>query len=497
MMQASQQKHEVTSLNKLESESTFNKIANNHETTNNQNGDNQSNNQRTIVDKDSEIDRQEIDNKIEDIAVNGEAVIERQHTNNKMETKTEGKRNQTAKDKEGENIQKEDTSVENTTEERNIKKGDITAANRNIEQASIVKENATEVKVKNISADEGNDTKKEATEERFVVENQNKDNRINITKNERSLSQRKIVSNTDVGIETKETIDELKDAEKLSEVSDLSDEHDGGRKDFEENMSDKSTRDTVINHKIIFQNRDTGLVSGAGQEDFGSDDSDSEISSSEETESSDESSDSHVPISCKDFDNALETYLKDNVGGSSHIGRNDLEGGFQTLDPTVGKDATNNWNQVDASNNEIYANETRLPNDMYPKKSHIFKESEDGKPIEAQGSVVYANESRTLPTAQNPGESPKSQIPKHANHFSEPSGSQENGTYASEPHRNFVTETNNGPNSEETMFYGATSDDVTAYMAALPAEWTNTWYRVYERQTNFLLKYTKFCQENF
>ncbi|XP_046841380.1 probable ATP-dependent RNA helicase DDX20 [Xenia sp. Carnegie-2017] len=49
----------------------------------------------------------------------------------------------------------------------------------------------------------------------------------------------------------------------------------------------------------------------------------------------------------------------------------------------------------------------------------------------------------------------------------------------------------------EVMFYGATTDDVTAYMARLPVDWTNMWYRAYDKQTNHIMKYTKFYHESY
>ena len=567
-MHASQQKrferHEVTSFN-----NTIDKMANNHKTNSNQNGELVEKEQvevefqtidGNVVDKDTEIER--VKKIEEDITANGEAG--NQHTSNKMEANTNVEQNQRAENKlentaRARNIQNEDIKVENTIEEitsqnesitientkENVQKEGVmlrnSIAGRNIQQAGIVKENEVEHKgndnftvnadqendiqqagiVKEnevehkdnenftVNADQENDIQQETTDEIFVVEDKKTDSRINYTVNERYLLQRNMVSDTDVGIEANKRINVANDEEKLLEMSDLGGEHEvqQERKDLKNVTDNNKTVGTNKNCEIIFRNPDTGLLSTAGQfnrEDFVSDGSESEFSSSEETGSSDESCDSHVPVSCKDFDNVLEAYLKDNAAGSSNTGHLTSESRTlnQSLKSTQDAKDANDVDLVAASNNAIHANETQLPSEMNSNvraqrpfsqllKSRIAKEENDHKPTRAQGGVVYANESRPLPTVQNPAQSAKSQI---SNEPAEPQG---NGIYANEPGRSFGTETNNGSNSEETMFYGATSDDVTAYMAALPTEWTNTWYRVYDRQTNFIMKYTKFCQENF
>ncbi|CAB3996574.1 probable ATP-dependent RNA helicase DDX20 [Paramuricea clavata] len=357
MMHASQQKrferHEVTSFN-----NTSDKMANNHKTNNNQNGELVEKEQVEIefqtidgnfVDNDTEIERVE---KIEeDIAANGEAG--NQHTGNKMEENIKVEHNQRAENKlentaRARNIQNEDITIENTIEERTSQNESITIestaenvqkegvmlrnsiAGRNIQQTGIVKENEVEHKDNEnftVNADQENDIRQETTDEIFVVEDQKIDSRINYTVNERCLLQRDMVSDTDVGTEADKRINVPNDEEKLLEMNDLGGEHEvqqEERKDLTENVTDNNkTVGTNKNCEIIFRNPDTGLLSTAGQfngEDFVSDGSESEFSSSEETGSSDESCDSHVPVSCKDFDNVLEAYLKDNAAGSSNTG---------------------------------------------------------------------------------------------------------------------------------------------------------------------------------
>jgi hypothetical protein len=167
-----------------------------------------------------------------------------------------------------------------------------------------------------------------------------------------------------------------------------------------------------------------------------------------------------VPVSCKDFDNVLDAYLKGGSGTKENDSQSENWTSAQSL-PSEGAEGANNGKLLGASDTAIYVNETSSY--KYAKKSPLAEDASDGEPNEEQGDAVKKPE-------------------RH-------------GIYANEPSTKFNTEAST--TAEETMFYGATPDDVTAYMAALPTEWTSTWYRVYERQTNFIKKYTKFCQENF
>lgn len=505
----------VNSSDRFGNEATLDKIAIDHKTSDNQNGRfTEKENVEVCLHEDAEIHPQKTEDKTErhNATIGGEGNM------TEANSKVDGEHNQEAEyqpDKnEGRDIQNVGTA-DNTIEEKNI-------------QAGFDKDNEPEHKEAEkltVNADQEDDTQQEAGKESFVVEHQDTGNGINNTGIETSCLQRNIVNTTSISGESERKKNELNDEEKLSEISgheidheergrheidhekrgthetdheeqgtrevdheergrheidhgerrarEIDDEErethevdheergrhktdDEERRKYKINQEEQNdlsdnknhqnnTEDTKTseNSKIIFRNYDTGLFATAEQcdeEDFVSDDSESECSTSEETESSVESRGSHTPISCKDFDNALEAYLAGTVDGNSNTRSDNLECKSRALSQS--RDI-NDDNQVnDASKNEIYAN--------------------------------VQNEIDANACAQSPCNFPQSN-----------------------PNESRPMSTNNASNSQDTMFYGATSDDVNAYMTALPAEWTNTWYRVYNRQTSFIMKYTKFCQENF
>lgn len=433
MQEASQQKcsKKVNSSNIFESETALEKIAIDNKTSN----------------KNGKLG----ENKYDEICIHEDAEIYPQTTGDKIERHNATIRDEGNTTEENEKIEVQlnheaECKPGNSDEERNIHNVGKTDGNKtegkNV-QTGFVEENDVEhkeVENLNVVASQKDDIREESDKQSFVVEHQATENGFNSKENETSCSQSNIVNTTGVTVENEKKINKLNDEERLSEINRHEEQY-----NLAENARDQNDTEDAIadeNCEIIFRNRDTGCLAAAERfddEDFVSDDSESEFSSSGETESSvEESVGSHAPISCKDFDNALDAYLKCGVDGNSNTRSDDLECKSHDLVQTTDiKDE----NQVDASKNGIYANLTRLPNDI---DANARSQSPQSNP----------HESRRLPT-------------------------------------------NNASNSEDAMFYGATSDDVSAYMTALPAEWTSTWYRLYDRQTNFIMKYTKFCQENF
>ena len=479
-LQNSLPKLEVTLLNIRESEDMVCKV--DHKIISNQNVKHVEKQNGDVLGTNGNVgnlksDCPETENKNEEgTNVNGKVRVESQLANNKKDADMTVGHNQ------AEYIQNEDMSIKNTKEAAKFPNEKILMENtreeRDGQQASVVKDNKRHDKeISAVDADPMN----EAIKESFVSEHQYQDKGMEYSEKERVCLQGDGGIHTDVGIENEERKNKAKDAGNVLEMSNVQREH--------EVMKDEHADCTITsgNQRIIFRNHKAGLFSEAEQfndEDCVSDDYESELSSSEETGSSEQStdsyvssSDSHVPISCKDFDNVLDSYLK----GGSCIEENDLESESRTLGQFLtskGAEDANSGNPTGASSDGIYSNETRLPNGKYANRSPVSKDADGGQSIGAQGGVIYADESRASPTMHNPK-------------------TQRHGIYGNEPSRKFSTEANDRLNSEETMFYGATSDDVTVYMAALPTEWTNTWYRVYDRQTNFIMKYTKFCQGNF
>ena len=503
MIQASQPKslNKVNSLNRFENETTLDKIAIDHKTSSDQNGRlAEKENVKVCLHEDAENYPQKTEDEIErdNAIIGGEgsmteasSKIDAEHTHEaeyKLDDKNEGR-----------NIQNVGTVY-------------ITIEGKNIQGDSVKENEAKHEKVEDLTAnaDQDDDTQQESGKKSFVVECQNTKNELNDTGTETSCLQRDVVDTTGVGVKTEKKKSEVNDEETLSKINkhELDDEKrcryktddeergryeighkergrykiddgerggheidDGkrcghevdhkerGRHEIDDGEQDRyeidhedsknhqdNTEDTKTskNGKIIFRNCDTGFFTTTEQfdeEDIVSDDSEFELSSSEETESSAESRGSHTPISCKDFDNALEAYLEGSVGGNSNTRHLKFESA--ALDQS--RDVTDDNRVYDTPKDEIYANLTHLPN------------------------KIDANA-----CAESPCKIPQSN-----------------------QHESRSLSTSNASSSEDTMFYGATSDDVNAYMTALPAEWTNTWYRVYDRQTNFIMKYTKFCQENF
>ena len=403
-------KHEVTLLNMREGGGIVSKI--DRKTNDCENGElveNENVNVQTTNGNVVKSDCYEMDNTIEQDSLNGEASVEGQLTNNEVEANITVEHNQEECKEGRRNTQQEDMSMENTEEARN-------------------------------------------------TQNENTDTRVRTAKE-------------DVLAETKVQNEMLEES-----TREKRDCHQASIDNTDCTVTDES-------EKTIFRNYESDSFFGAEQlnsEDCVSDDSESELSSSWETGSSKESSDSpvtsrdsHVPVSCKDFDNVLDAYLKGGSGTKENDSQSENWTSAQSL-PSEGAEGANNGKLLGASDTAIYVNETS--SDKYAKKSPLAEDASDGEPNEEQGDAVCANESRTASTMKKP---------------------ERHGIYANEPSTKFNSEASTTANSEETMFYGATPDDVTAYMTALPTEWTSTWYRVYERQTNFIKKYTKFCQENF
>ena len=421
MQEVSQQKcsKKVNSSNNIfETETALNKIAIDNKTSNNENG-------------------KLGENEYDEICIHEDAEIYPQTTGDNIERHNATITDEVNTTEENEKNEAE-CKPENSDEERNIHNVGKTDGNKTEEkniQTRFVEENEVEhkeVENLNVIASQKDDTREEPEKQSFVVDHQATENEFN---NETFCLQSNIVD----GVKNEKKINKLNDEERLPEINRHEEQY-----DLTENTRDQNDTEDAIadeNCKIIFQNRDMGCIAAAERfdnEDFVSDDSESEFSSSGETESSVES---HEPISCKDFDNVLDVYLKCSVDGNSNTRSDDLKCKSNDL---VQSTDIKDENQVDASKNGIYANLTHLPND------------------------IDAN--------------PRSQSPQ---------------SLQSNPHESRRLSTNNASNSEDAVFFGATSDDVSAYMTALPAEWTSTWYRLYDRQTNFIMKYTKFCQDNF
>ena len=420
MQEASQQKSskKLNSSNIFETGTALNKIAIDNKTSNNEYGKlGEKEYDEICIHEDAEIYPQTTGDNIE----RHNATIRDEGNTTEENEKIEVQLNHEAECKPGNsdavrNIHNVGETDGNKPEEKNV-------------QTRFVEENEVEhkeVENLNVIASQKDDTREESDKQSFVVDHQATVNGCN---NETFCLQSNIVN----GVKNEKRINKLNDEERLSEINGHEEQY-----NLTENTRDQNDTEDAIadeNCKIIFRNRDTAAAERFDNEDFVSDDSESEFSSSGETESSVES---HAPISCKDFDNVLDAYLKCSVDGNSNTRSDDLKCKSHDL---VQSTDIKDENQVDASKNGIYANLTHLPND------------------------IDAN--------------PRSQSPR------------------SNPHESRRLSTNNVSNSEDAMFYGATSDDVSAYMTALPTEWTSTWYRLYDRQTNFIMKYTKFCQDNF
>ena len=449
IQEASQPKslNKVNSLNRFENETTLDKTAIDHKTSSNQNGRLAKKEiVKVCLHEDAENFPQTTEDEIE--RNNGNAIIRGEGNMTEANSKIDAEHTHEVEYKlddknEGRNIQNIGT-VYSTIEGKNI-------------QGDSVKENeAKHEKVEDLAAkaDQDDDTQQESGKESFVDECQNTKNELNDTGTETSCLQRDIVDTTGVGVKTEKKKSEVNDEETLSKINkhELDDEkrcryktddEERGRYEIDHKERGRYKIDDGEGgrHEIDDGKRGGHEVDHFDEEDFVSDDSESELSSSEETESSAESRGSHTPISCKDFDNALEAYLEGSVGGNS----NTRHLKFESAALGQSRDVTDDNQVYDTPKDEIYANLTHLPN------------------------KIDANA-----CAESPCKIPQSN-----------------------QHESRSLSTSNASNSEDTMFYGATSDDVNAYMTALPAEWTNTWYRMYDRQTNFIMKYTKFCQENF
>ncbi|XP_028398283.1 probable ATP-dependent RNA helicase DDX20 isoform X2 [Dendronephthya gigantea] len=290
--------------------------------------------------------------------------------------------------------------------------------------------------------------------------------------NEDTRTEQVHVENTKCSIEYKEVVLNPKLNGHNEVVNDLCGalEIESIQSDFLKNNITENKNEENVNEsgrsQIIFRNRDADMspIKHFNGDCFVSDESGSEYESSEENGSSENSSDSHVPLSCKDFDNVFDSYLKARGGGSrSKNSKTSFKNEPETLDQSLKTSLTAETsvdNTFCTSSSAINANE--IPHSRSEIAQDDVRSSETKNAIAREHIVADeyrfdSNETSTDFTA---------------------------------------IATNGSENLGETMFYGATPDDVTAYLAELPISWTNTWYRVYDRQTKFIMKYTKFSHEN-
>ena len=195
----------------------------------------------------------------------------------------------------------------------------------------------------------------------------------------------------------------------------------------------------------------------------------SESSSCEET-GSDSSCDEtphdpkNVPISGKDFGNILEAYLEARASGKSE----DIDQNFHDMSERI-----------------IVANEPRtLVGQSFQPITNVRSPSQN----ESYFPIGFREKSEEQPfqTSDMNSDRDKDDIAEE----------QSDHTSAN---RNSVKENNSNPrgfeeteqNSEDTMFYGASADDLSAYLSALPAKWKQVWYRSYEGQTKLISTYTE------
>lgn len=308
------------------------------------------------------------------------------------------------------------------------------------------------------------------------------------TKNVKIEGNEKVQDNANYNLKYREVVVKPKlnghnDVEELFHMGDL-----GGALEtgyivsdvLKNNITDNSNKEKINGSgrsQIIFRNHDTDVSCTTNQlnvDCFVSDESGSEYESSGETGSSEKSYDSHVPLSCKDFDNVFNAYLKARVGGYSKTDKTSLKNEPKTLDQSLKTGVT-----TDTSDDNTFSAAISAIN---------ASEAPHSRRKIAQDDANYARESGPLLSKEKIAH----ENPGHPNGVAE-----EGRVDANETSTDFTTiATNSDENLEETMFYGATPNDVTAYMAELPIAWTNTWYRVYDRQTKFIMKYTTFLHEN-
>ena len=533
-----EKKCEVISLTNLESESVVDEISGNDVTNAKQTGEicktesgysekvHDGKHESSVIKKDDEIDQEKTK---EDVITDLKDGIERLSTRNKIEANID----------DVELKQGAEKMVENTEEARIIANEDLTREHlKNMEDEGITKRNIEALKeieygnmvvnsredsnnvedIKKIESKEliMNDTVKERlteqtltvteseledkmvfgeekiierenpeqekifeqeiVQERRVIEYEYTDNKEDNTESERCLSQKETIGRIDVESD-KNDLEVLK---KLK-INGLEEEKQEEKDDMTRNIkNDNNTHMTNSNLECTDSSSSESINSSESTSTDESDDPvifrkrEYEFSSSEETESCD----SHVPISCKDFENALEDHLKDSVDFS----QNDLKNNSQTLR------IVNDDHPVGTSNNEVYSNECQsLSTQVYHNACHP-----------SPNSFSELSRSQMIQGRNNP--QPKKNVEYSAEQQSNTADgknylSETGEIYSNEHKRHFGT--NNEPNSRQTEFYGATSDDVREYMAVLPEDWKNIWYRVYDRQTSFLMKYTAFCQQNF